>query len=541
MKLGVSRTRARKAKSRDRNAKGSRRRLYARRSLAISALSALIWAVPMVFLTALSHFRWKTMAATAIAGNGFILAVGLLACGFLARLLCPDLPGNIRKIVLALLVSLLSLVPIVALLNVSDHLSSAYGWFETIQFYLLPLSLAPLLATILLGPAEGIVLGMWVGFSASILGGHDYQILGTTVLVTICASRFGQDLRKRSTVFKAGLVIALSEILVAVAANLIDLPATEPMPMLMQASACLVNGMVTAVAVLLAVPIFEALFNITTDITLLELSDLGHPLLQRLAIEAPGTYHHSLVVANLAQAATHKIAANSLLARVCSYFHDIGKLTKPDFFAENIQRSPNPHDGLLPSMSTLVITAHVKEGVSLALLHKLPRPIIESIQQHHGTGIVRYFHHKAVQQLELELANGQTDAGGVINESDYRYPGPKPSFRESAIISLADSVEAASRSMEKPNPGHLESMVNEVVNARLLDGQLDSCDLTMKDLARIKRSFVFTLTSMLHGRMAYPKDEDLDKQQSNGVPAQPVRDQEARSESDGASYGMQSG
>lgn len=540
MNLGVSRTRARKAKSRDRNAKGALRRLYVRRSLAIGAVSALIWAVPMIFLLALSHFRWKAPAATTLAGNGFILAVGLLASGFLALLLCPDLPGNIRKMFLSLLSSLLSLAPIAALLYASGHISSESGWFETVQFYLLPLSLAPLLATILLGPAEGIVLGLWVGFASSILAGHDYQILGTAVLVTICAAHFGQNLRKRSMVFKAGLIIALSEILVAIAANLMDLPDTEPMPILMQTAACLGNGIFTALAVLLAVPIFEALFKITTDITLLELSDLGHPLLQRLAIEAPGTYHHSLVVANLAQASADEIGANSLLARVCSYFHDIGKLTKPDFFAENIQRSPNPHDGLLPSMSTLVITAHVKEGVSLAVLHKLPRPIIEVIQQHHGTGIVRFFHHKALQQLELELANRQTGATTEIDESDYRYPGPKPSFRESAVISLADSVEAASRSMEKPNPGHLESMVNDVVNARLLDGQLDACDLTMKELGSIKRSFVFTLTSMLHGRMAYPKDEDIDKQQPNGVPAQPVRDKEARSEPDGASAGAQS-
>ncbi len=228
-------------------------------------------------------------------------------------------------------------------------------------------------------------------------------------------------------------------------------------------------------------------------------------------MEAPGTYHHSLILANLAQAAADDIGANSLLARVCAYFHDVGKLTKPDFFAENLNQRGNPHDDLPPSMSTLVITSHVKEGLSLAMMHKLPTPVKAVIQEHHGTSLVSCFHHKAKSQKESEVAGGNDR----IDEGDFRYAGPRPSFKESAIICLADSVEAASRSIEKTTPGHIEQLVTAIVNSKLTDGQLDDCELSLQELTRVKRSFVFTLTNMLHGRVPYPKDDD--NQQSKPV------------------------
>jgi putative nucleotidyltransferase with HDIG domain len=238
----------------------------------------------------------------------------------------------------------------------------------------------------------------------------------------------------------------------------------------------------------------------------MELSDLGHPLLQRLAFEAPGTYHHSLMVANLAQAAADEIGANPILARVGAYFHDIGKLTKPSFFTENIQGAENPHDSLAPSMSALLVMAHVKEGLSLAMLHKLPKAVMDIIQQHHGTGLVAYFHHKAGRQAEASAQQRPGRTGAVaVDQSPYRYPGPRPVSREASIIMLADAVEAASRSLEKPTPTHIGELVDRLVVNRFESSQLDESTMTLVELARVKQAFVLCLASMLHSRIAYPR------------------------------------
>ena len=221
-------------------------------------------------------------------------------------------------------------------------------------------------------------------------------------------------------------------------------------------------------------------------------------------IKAPGTYHHSLMVANLAQAAADEIAANPILSRVGAYFHDIGKLTKPGYYSENIQGGETPHGSLAPSMSALLVMSHVKEGLGLAMLHKLPKPVLCIIQQHHGTGLVAFFHHKAGERASLEAqASGRTQSK-CVDESAYRYPGPRPASREASIIMLADAVEAASRSIEKPTAAHISELVDRLVDGRLEDGQLDESDMTLAELARVKRAFVFCLTNMLHSRIAYP-------------------------------------
>src|SRR5207247_6880895 len=224
-----------------------------------------------------------------------------------------------------------------------------------------------------------------------------------------------------------------------------------------QSALTLGNGIVTAMIVGGALPMLEQLFQITTDVSWLELSDLNHPLLRRMTIESPGTYHHILVVANLAERAAEKIGANATLCRVCSYFHDVGKLVKPDYFTENMNFERNPHDDLPPRSSALIIIAHVKEGVDLALKNKLNQRIIDIIQEHHGTSLVYYFYQRALQQQEETRAGGkitnirEEDVPDVQEES-FRYGGPKPQTKESAIVSLADIVESASRSVEKPTP-----------------------------------------------------------------------------------------
>jgi cyclic-di-AMP phosphodiesterase PgpH len=272
------------------------------------------------------------------------------------------------------------------------------------------------------------------------------------------------------------------------------------------------NGILTAMLVGGALPLLEQLFQITTDISWLEASDLNHPLLRRMTIEAPGTYHHSLVVANLAEAAAEAIGANPTSCRVCAYFHDVGKLVKPEYFTENMNFERNPHDDLAPTMSALIIIAHVKEGVDLALKHKLNHRIIDIIQEHHGTSLVYYFYQRALQQQEDARAGGKImnmreEDIPEVREESFRYPGRKPQTKESAIVSLADIVESASRSLSKPTPQKVEQLVNELIEERVADGQLDECELTLGDLRIIAERFRFTLMTMLHSRIAYPKAE----------------------------------
>jgi putative nucleotidyltransferase with HDIG domain len=231
-----------------------------------------------------------------------------------------------------------------------------------------------------------------------------------------------------------------------------------------------------------------------------------------MTIEAPGTYHHSLVVANLAEAAAEAIGANATLCRVCSYFHDVGKLVKPEYFTENMSFERNPHDDLAPTMSALIIMSHVKEGVDLALKHKLNQPVIDIIQEHHGSSLIAYFYQRALQQQEDARAGGKImnireEDIPEVREDSFRYPGPKPQTKESAIVSLADVVEGASRSLEKPTPQKVEQLVQELIEERIADGQLDECDLTLGDLQKIRDRFRFTLMTMLHTRIAYPKPD----------------------------------
>ena len=263
-----------------------------------------------------------------------------------------------------------------------------------------------------------------------------------------------------------------------------------------------VNGFLCVMLVLGTLKVFEFLFNVLTNYSLLELSDFNQPLLKRMIVEAPGTYHHSMMVSNLSEAAADTIGANALLTRVGAYYHDIGKMVKPEYFTENQLIGGNKHDNIEPSMSRLVILNHVKEGIALAKKNKLNQKIIDFIPQHHGTSIIHFFHQKA-----MEAAEG----GKPIDESDFRYPGPKPQIRETAIVLLADSVEGAIRSLDEANPKKIEEMVKKIINNKFIDGQLDECNLTLKEIDKISATFTRILAAMYHGRIKYPE-----KKTSNG-------------------------
>ena len=382
-----------------------------------------------------------------------------------------------------------------------------------------PYAFAPLLLSVLLGRNHGLYASVFVSLWSSILFGKvDAPLLVCGLISGFTAVYLTLQVRKRSRLIRAGFGVGIAIWALSLTFGVIgpiDLfsPIAIDWKMIgIQSALAIGNGIVTATIVGGIIPMFEHLFQVTTDISWLEASDLNHPLLRRMTIEAPGTYHHSLVVANLAEAAAEAIGANATLCRVCSYFHDVGKLVKPDYYTENMNFERNPHDDLAPTMSALIIIAHVKEGVDLALKHRLNRRIIDIIQEHHGTSLVYYFYKRALQQQEDartggKIMNLREDDVPEVREETFRYNGPKPQTKESAIISLADMVESASRSLEKPTPQKIEQLVNELISQRIADGQLVECDLTLADLNLIAERFRFTLMTMLHTRIAYPKQD----------------------------------
>ncbi|WP_134700151.1 HD family phosphohydrolase [Ammoniphilus sp. YIM 78166] len=260
----------------------------------------------------------------------------------------------------------------------------------------------------------------------------------------------------------------------------------------------ILSGLLSSILTMGLVPFFESAFGILSTMKLIELSNPNHPLLRRLLMETPGTYHHSIMVANLSEAASEAIGANGLLARVGSYYHDVGKMRRPQFFIENQIGKENPHDKIAPSLSRTIIIAHPADGVKLLQEHKLPKPIQDIAEQHHGTTLLKFFYHKAMQ-----------DSGSAVLESDYRYPGPKAQFKESAVVGICDSVEAAVRSLSKPTPERVETLVRKIVKDRLDDGQFSECDLTFQELELITRSICETLQGIFHNRIEYPEEAEV--------------------------------
>jgi putative nucleotidyltransferase with HDIG domain len=256
----------------------------------------------------------------------------------------------------------------------------------------------------------------------------------------------------------------------------------------------LLNSLLSGVVVLGILPIFEYLLQTVTNISLLELADSHHPLLQRMVLEAPGTYHHSLIVGNLSDTACTAIGANGLLARVGAYYHDIGKLQKPEYFIENQQIKKNLHDELSPTMSKLIIMNHIKEGLELAKKYSLSPALWDFIQQHHGNSLVYYFYRRALEGREEDEE---------IAEEGFRYPGPKPNTKEAAVVLLADSVEAATRTLKEPSPAKIEEAVHKIINNKFIDGQLDECELTLKDIEKISSVFTKILSGIYHSRVNY--------------------------------------
>ena len=325
------------------------------------------------------------------------------------------------------------------------------------------------------------------------------------------------DVRNRSTLVKVGLwsgsAMAVATLLVGFAWRPLHLP-DELDRICFDAGLALGTGFATGLVVQGLLPAIETLFSVTTSMTLRELNDASHPLLRRLAQAAPGTYQHSLQIADMAEAAADKIGANGLLCKVGAMYHDIGKINKPTYFVENQGGGPNRHDKLSPAMSLLIIVGHVKDGMEMAREYNLPRPLRRFIESHHGTTLVEYFNHAAKQKREAEDKPAPT-------EFEFRYPGPKPQSKETAILMLCDAIESAARTLDDPTSVRIEQLIHTLANKRLMDGQFDECNITLQDLHKIEQSLVKTLCAIHHSRVKYPsgKPEATQEDQAGRVQA----------------------
>ena len=409
------------------------------------------------------------------------------------------------------------------LVKFSEYVATTFAPGGDFRFLVEPYIFAPIVLSLMVERRHGTFAVVY----ASLFGGMTVATEETFLFILfsmICgfvAIYLTDRVRRRSRLVVAGAYSGLACVLLAFTLGQIQWPGfgaglAQWELVGKQALAAILVSTLTAVLVSGLLPLIEATFRITTEVSWIELADLNHPLLKRMTIEAPGTYHHSLVVATLAETAAEEVGASATMCRVCSYFHDIGKLKKPAYFVENIVEGRNPHDELTPNMSALIVIAHVKDGVDLAIKHNLNPEIVSVIREHHGTSVMQFFYHRALkrrEEMERQLEEGKVHDEDIpeVKEESFRYAGPKPRTRESAIISLADAVESASRSLRKPTPKKIDETIEGIFRDRLNDGQLDHAALTLADLATIKRTFSKTLRSMMHSRIEYPKIEEGEK------------------------------
>ena len=333
-------------------------------------------------------------------------------------------------------------------------------------------------------------------FIASIRGG-DYAICFVAFCGSVLAIFSERDIKHRSQIFRSFFFILIGYTFSILAINLVRIEDSQKIWTKLLFGG--INAIMSPVIAYGLLIFYERVFKITTDLTLLELSDFNHPLLKELSSKAPGTFHHSIIMGNLSEAAAESIGANQILARVGCYYHDIGKLSKPQYFIENQLDQNNKHNDLNPSISTKIIISHVKDGIEYAKKHNLPEIIIDFIPQHHGTTLVSYFYDKAKSATKEEIV-----------DYIYRYPGPKPQKKETGIVMLADAIEASTRTIEDPSPQKLETKIRDVIRARFMEGELDECDLTLKDLTKIKESFLKILLGIHHHRLKYPDSNQLE-------------------------------
>ena len=381
----------------------------------------------------------------------------------------------------------------------------AKGLAPLLSPYLIPAAGAAMLTTILVRPRAGVMMAITTGLvTGLIVNTPQYWLFA--FMTGLFAVHLTAHISHRSDLTRAGIWIMVASGVTAYAASLVK--GDVGFTLLVNAGWGVLGGFAAIIITIGTLQFLEYAFNITTDMKLLEMSNPAQPLLRELMINAPGTYNHSIIAGNLVEGVAQKVGANPLLARTGAYYHDIGKMRRPLFFVEN-QYGDNPHDKTQPNLSYLIITAHVKDGVEMAKKHRLPQEIVDIIKEHHGTSLLSFFYSRAIK----------ADKNSIVTENQFRYPCEKPKSRESALIMLADAVEAAARTLEKPTLNRLEQLGNKIIQDRLRDGQLDESDLTLAHLEIIKKGYAQTLTTMYHTRIEYPEIETVsnrDKEVTDG-------------------------
>ncbi|UCD86369.1 MAG: HDIG domain-containing protein, partial [Desulfobacterales bacterium] len=362
-------------------------------------------------------------------------------------------------------------------------------------FYAIPVATGAMTVCLFMGLRIATPFSIAMAFVVAFLFENRFDMFLFFLLSNIVGTYWVRTCKERGTLIKAGLKVGLVNVLVVTALHMFKGSGLN-LKLVWDWTFGFVGGVSSGILATGFAPVVEMMFGYSTDIKLLELANLDRPILRKLMLEAPGTYHHSVVVGSLVEAAAAAVGANPLLAKASGYYHDIGKIKKPLYFIENQVGSENKHDKLAPSMSSLILIAHVKDGVEIARNHKLGRAIIDIIQQHHGTTLITYFYEKA-KQLKGE---------DTVKMEHFRYPGPKPQTKEAGLVLLADAVEAASRSLENPTPARIKGLVQRIINKMFLDEQLDECELTLRDLHEIARSFNKILTGIHHHRIEYPDE-----------------------------------
>jgi cyclic-di-AMP phosphodiesterase PgpH len=441
----------------------------------------------IVFITFLLIFVMLMLemgpTARGILGLFVFLAVGFYAFITFLKKTAPELTTDNDAMMLLSLIAILSVMAFEVVKSI-----------PSLSLFLVPISGMALLTSLLLGRPAALMLALSMSFIGVIINEFKIEYTLFHFAGSLAAVLLQEKINHRQDIIYAGLKIALINALAISLLTLMGhLAAASFMHNLMWAAA---NGILLIAIVLVFLSPMEFFFSRITSIKLLELADFNQPLLKRLVMEAPGTYHHSLTVASIAEHAGESVNANTLLIRVGAYYHDIGKLVKPDYFIENQLAAGNPHDSILASMSGLIIISHVKEGVTLAKKYNLDKPIISLIEQHHGTSLMYSLYQKSVEKDEK------------LSEDNFRYPGPMPETRESAILMLADSCEAACRAIDDPTPSKLKNMVEKIINNKFTDGQLSDSPLTLSDMNKIAQSIMESLSGIYHARLEYESAEE---------------------------------
>ncbi len=368
----------------------------------------------------------------------------------------------------------------------------AYSLSSTSIVYGIPIASGAMVICLFMGVEIAVAFALLISVCGAVIFNNQFDLFIYFFLNSAMGAYWVRHCRERKVFAMAGLQLSLLNMLLASCIGLVHGDFLS-LAFLWNLTFAFLGGIGAGILTSGIAPLFETLFGYATDITLLELANLERPILRRLMIEAPGTYHHSMIVGSLVEAAASDIDANPLLAKVCGYYHDIGKVKKPLYFIENQSNAKNLHDKLAPSMSRRILIAHVKDGVEMAREHKLPHVVRAAIEQHHGTSLIRFFYEKAVR-LQGEKS---------VKADDYRYPGPNPQTREAGLVMLADVVEAASRTLDNPTPARIQGLVQNLINKIFSDGQLNDCELTLKDLHSIAKSFNKILNGIHHHRIEY--------------------------------------